>query len=192
VNSGCGTDILCSPVTVTSCAQVIAAFNYSDTALSVYFNNLSVNAGSWSWDFGDGNTSSLQNPSHTYTSPDTYPVCLTSTSACSSDSICISVTIQTVGIEQSETEKIKLFPNPTDGLLTVELPSEATRELTFIVYNMLGEVVYNARKRDIEHSSASGNQISYNIDLQYLSDGAYLMQIIMGDKMHMEEIVISR
>jgi len=32
---------------------------------------------SWSWDFGDGSTSSEQNPSHTYTNPGTYTVSLT-------------------------------------------------------------------------------------------------------------------
>lgn len=29
---------------------------------------------SWEWDFGDGNTSSLQHPTHTYNAPGTYPV----------------------------------------------------------------------------------------------------------------------
>jgi gliding motility-associated-like protein len=31
---------------------------------------------SWTWNFGDGNTSALQNPSHTYTAPGTYNVSL--------------------------------------------------------------------------------------------------------------------
>lgn len=33
----------------------------------------------WGWDFGDGNTSSLQNPSHTYTTTGWQTVCLTVT-----------------------------------------------------------------------------------------------------------------
>mgnify|MGYP001267180224 CR=1 FL=1 len=32
--------------------------------------------GSWAWDFGDGHTSTEQNPSHTYAEPGTYLVCL--------------------------------------------------------------------------------------------------------------------
>jgi hypothetical protein len=32
---------------------------------------------SWYWDFGDGTSSSLQNPSHTYAAAGTYTVCLT-------------------------------------------------------------------------------------------------------------------
>jgi PKD repeat protein len=35
----------------------------------------------WSWSFGDGATSGLENPSHTYTSPGSYTVALTATNA---------------------------------------------------------------------------------------------------------------
>ena len=31
----------------------------------------------WSWDFGDGGTSTAQNPTHTYATPGTYSVTLT-------------------------------------------------------------------------------------------------------------------
>lgn len=41
---------------------------------TVDFNNLSVNGGSFDWDFGDGNSSSTMNPSHTYTSYGTFTV----------------------------------------------------------------------------------------------------------------------
>lgn len=60
-----------------------ADFNYSQ-AISmnsiVAFTDYSTsNLGtvlSWSWDFGDGNTSLLQNPGHTYASAGMYQVCL--------------------------------------------------------------------------------------------------------------------
>jgi len=58
-----------------------AAFNASPTAgpapLTVSFiNQSSGNITSYQWDFGDGNTSSAQNPVHTYTSSGTYSVFL--------------------------------------------------------------------------------------------------------------------
>ena len=40
---------------------------------------------SWSWDFGDGATSTEQNPSHTYTDAGTYTVSLAVTGLCGSD-----------------------------------------------------------------------------------------------------------
>ena len=44
-----------------------------------FYDISSGNATNWYWDFGDGNTSSLQNPTHTYanTSAAFYLVCLT-------------------------------------------------------------------------------------------------------------------
>jgi uncharacterized protein (TIGR02145 family) len=43
-----------------------------------FFDNSSINnPTNWVWDFGDGNTSSVQNPSHTYTESGAYTVSLT-------------------------------------------------------------------------------------------------------------------
>ena len=49
--------------------------------LSVQFNDSSENATAWSWNFGDGQTSTAQNPSHTYNSPGTYTVSLNASNA---------------------------------------------------------------------------------------------------------------
>lgn len=41
----------------------------------------------WSWKFGDGGTSTLQNPSHQYTAAGTYTVSLTATNAAGSNTL---------------------------------------------------------------------------------------------------------
>ncbi|MBT9393783.1 PKD domain-containing protein [Hymenobacter sp. NST-14] len=49
---------------------------------SIRFSDLSQNGpSSWRWDFGDGTTSTLQNPSHTYAATGTYTVSLAATNA---------------------------------------------------------------------------------------------------------------
>lgn len=71
-----------------------AAFSSSQNLLSASFINSSYGPGMTSaWDFGDGNTSTLANPSHTYTTPGTYNVCLTGTNACGSNQLCQSVVV---------------------------------------------------------------------------------------------------
>ena len=57
-----------------------------DAPLSVQFTDLSTgNPTQWNWDFGDGSTSTEQNPEHTYTAPGTYTVTLAATNAGGSD-----------------------------------------------------------------------------------------------------------
>lgn len=67
-----------------------AAFSGSPTSgyptLSVTFTDASTQSPtSWYWDFGDGNTSSSQNPVHDYVSAGTYTVSLRATNAQGSD-----------------------------------------------------------------------------------------------------------
>jgi hypothetical protein len=51
---------------------------FGNAPLKVNFTDLSNWViSNWLWDFGDGSTSSEQNPSHTYTNPGTYTVRLT-------------------------------------------------------------------------------------------------------------------
>lgn len=60
-----------------------AAFTVSTTILTANFTDTSSDSDgsivSWSWDFGDGNTSTAQNPIHTYAANGTYTVMLTVT-----------------------------------------------------------------------------------------------------------------
>jgi len=54
--------------------------------LTVAFTDLSTGSPtSWSWTFGDGGTSTAQNPSHQYTAVNSYTVSLTATNAQGSD-----------------------------------------------------------------------------------------------------------
>jgi PKD repeat protein len=61
----------------------VANFNFTTNDLSVTFTDTSTDLdGSivvWNWDFGDGNSASLQNPSHTYAVTGSYAVELTVT-----------------------------------------------------------------------------------------------------------------
>jgi PKD repeat protein len=79
-------------VTVTSTASAIPVPVFSATPLSgsspltVQFTDLSTGSPtSWSWNFGDGNSSTLENPSNVYSGDGTYTVTLTETNAIGSN-----------------------------------------------------------------------------------------------------------
>ncbi len=58
--------------------QFVADTNFGHVPLTVNFSSASAKAVSaWSWQFGDGGTSSLQNPQHVYSLPGCYTVSLT-------------------------------------------------------------------------------------------------------------------
>ena len=71
-----------------------ANFSFAKEGNTVTFTNTSVNSDSYSWDFGDGNTSSDENPVHTYAGEGEYTVTLVATDAAGNT----SETTQTVTI----------------------------------------------------------------------------------------------
>lgn len=78
-----------------------AAFDFDpllgDTPLDVQFTDLSTGAiTSWLWDFGDGNTSVQQHPSHTYVIAGTYDVTLTVTGPGGSDTLVVDDAVHAV------------------------------------------------------------------------------------------------
>ncbi len=59
-----------------------------DAPLTVNFTDTSDGTGlSWAWDFSDGGTDTVQNPSHTFTAPGVYPVRLTISNSFGTSSI---------------------------------------------------------------------------------------------------------
>ena len=80
-------------------AYFYAYSDSSNSGNSFYFYDYSQgNPTNWEWDFGDGTTSTLQYPSHTYSSPGTYTVCLFI-----SDSICQSTYCDVITVNQADT-----------------------------------------------------------------------------------------
>lgn len=74
-----------------------AAFDYVPDTLNpnlIHFTDLSwYNPVSWSWDFGDGQTSSEQHPVHFYDTASTYTVCLAVSNLFNTDTLCIDITV---------------------------------------------------------------------------------------------------
>ena len=106
---------LASFTTVTGASQTEVLFTNTSTFSA---GSITQNA----WDFGDGNTSNLVNPTHNFPGADTYPVTLTVTA----DNGCSHTVIgdvSTVGLEQSTALPLLMHPNPTSGLCTLELPN---------------------------------------------------------------------
>lgn len=74
------TDVYCLDVTVTAAGDCFAEFTVEFDGLTVYFNSTTDpgpgDVESYFWEFGDGTEGDDADPSHTYTEPGEYEVCL--------------------------------------------------------------------------------------------------------------------
>jgi PKD repeat protein len=80
--SGCDQNIAVYSTYIIHSGEAI--FSYTTELCppyTAYFRDSSINAISWLWDFGDGTTSTQQNPTHIYANPGSYTVSLTITTA---------------------------------------------------------------------------------------------------------------
>ena len=93
---------------------------YSSSPAMINFNNISKNAISYEWNFGDGNTNSIEtSPNHTYTDLGSYDVSLTAHSAegCTDD-IIKQIHVVNPQIDLS-IDEITTFNNGENLLLTI-------------------------------------------------------------------------
>lgn len=137
------TEDFCMGLLVSNAPFPAANFTIDTTQMPlISFTDISTNSPTtWHWDFGFNNdTSVLQNPSYTYTQNGTYTVCLAVTNTLGSDSICKTVTIRGIGIDESAELQWALYPNPTTGQLTLQLPRGLEPKAVMLrVTNLLGQ-----------------------------------------------------
>lgn len=88
----------------------------------------------------------------------------------------------TVGVEENGLNAgLRVFPNPTNGLVTVDLPTTGTA--TVDVFNVLGERVLSST------FSASGQR---SLDLSALSNGVYHLNVTAGDLQATRTITLNK
>ncbi len=73
------------------------------------------------------------------------------------------------GVEPISTENIRLYPNPADREITIELPSPATEMTTLRLANQLGQFT--------ELDAFAPGELKKTISTHALSEGVYILQI---------------
>lgn len=158
---------------------------------------------SYFWDFGDGTTSNLQYPSHTYSGSGPYVLCLTITdnagcTATHCDSlyagrggsgINLNVVPGTVtSINEIELiQALENYPNPFNSLTTVSYTLSMDTRVELMVVNLLGEKV---ALLESNNKQAGNHKIEFNAD--GIAEGMYLLQLKVDNKVSTKKIVISK
>lgn len=180
--------------------EVKADYNLnSANGLSISFQNMSVGAQSYIWDFGDGTTSTIANPFHTFPSEGFYEVCLTAQGVCVTDEICYTMKVRFSNsflsvsedyiMEQSEKIKssdvtqvtvpeeiMRIYPNPATDKTHINYFSAQADVLEITIMDKLGRKVYQD-----EHITDAGTT-NIPIATEDFPVGVYHVRVVTQDK----------
>ncbi|MFH2096543.1 MAG: S8 family serine peptidase [Bacteroidota bacterium] len=147
----------------------VASYTYSDNLGVVTFTNTSSpNGTNFSWDFGDGNYSSQENPVHTYTTPGTYTVIFIVSNACDTDTLTQNIVITVTGMTMTDNPGFRIYPQPAEGRLWIESGSRA-EQLDYYLYDISG--------REIMSGAIATGENKAELDISGLSGGVYTLTL---------------
>ena len=171
----------CAGTTSTVTAAVVDAnFTSVISGATAAFTDNSTGATSWLWDFGDGNTSTQQNPTHTFTTPGPHMVTLTiNNGACSFvDSVSVSV-----GIDQiHKTLNMVIWPNPADDATTLRFSEALSDDLNIKVIGLDGKI--------LKETIMMAGETQKTLDVSDLPAAMYLVRLQTNDIVDTRKIVI--
>ncbi|MEL6846613.1 MAG: PKD domain-containing protein, partial [Bacteroidota bacterium] len=150
------------------------------------FTNLSVDADSYVWDFGDGgSTSTDPSPTHLYAFPGDYEVSLIATNDCGSDTFTLTITLtNTDGLEDELFGAVQIYPSPNNGQFEIKFGEKALGQTSVRIYNLQGQVVYQQTLSLVRPNQ----QVPVNLDDPIA--GVYLLQLRSeGVEMHFKLLI---
>jgi hypothetical protein len=166
------------------CDTPVVDFDFVVETEFVQFNDLSLNATSWYWDFGDGYFSVLQNPIHTYYSSGPYSVCLTVENDCGTDMMCDTVRPVIVSVNSNySVNDIAIFPNPTNDYVRVAFGNLKVGYIDMFVLNTQGDILKESRDYFEEENAVT-------IDFSDYKPGIYYLKLISGDFNTVKKIIV--
>ncbi len=143
----------------------------------ISFNNEGTNSGNYLWDFKDGTTSNIQNPTHSYITPGYYNVDLTI-----EDGGCVGFDTQGILItdinsgltEQFIDDNLIIYPNPGFGLFKIRFNFGDAYNVRYDVINSNGQLISTSGLEKVAEAT-------YNINLLSKSNGFYFLKFYVDD-----------
>lgn len=206
-NGGSCSDTTCQSITVAGVQNCSAQFSaVHDSTLAFTFLIFPTVTGqspfSYSWSFGDGNTSTQQAPTHQYSGVGVYNLCLTITDAngCTStycDSLNVTYkTNQPFSIKvvdpsaptavepTASAADASIFPNPFSDQLKFEIELSSPSPISIQLVDLRGKQVATPFTGD---GYAGQNQ--FRLDTKHLPQGVYFLRYTIGDSQATRKLI---
>jgi len=153
----------------------VAGFTSSNINEAYTFTNTSDNGISYSWDFGDGNTSTDENPNHSYTNNGDYTIKLTTTNCGRTSVVNQNITISALYAEDNTPidNNFYLVKNPVSNYVIVNSNLFSLNRYQIKIISFIGQRILNVN---------SDNNTSQEINISHLSSGLYLLEITNTEK----------
>ncbi len=167
---------------------------YLPNCMAIGLKNKSVNASRYEWDFGEGGTSTQENPLYNYKLEGDYIVTLKASNSCgfSSKSVAIRKRVKncdTFALSIStnlEEANLYLFPNPTKTKTTLYGVGMPNGKYQISVRNVLGQIVEEMETKVV------GNKIEYSIDASRFANGEYIIQVANEKESIVRRLVVTK
>lgn len=179
-------------VNITVYTPPVASFVVQSSNPNTGFFQFNANASAGSlplifnWNFGDGTTSNVQNPQHTYQVAGIYTITLiVNNPVCGNDTMTTTVESNfTNGIENSLSIKdLQIFPNPNQGVFTISSMSLEADDLRIEVLDLQGKELY---RKDM----GKVNGFTHNVNIEKLAQGVYFVKVSDGVRSTYSKVIV--
>ena len=154
----------------------VASFTYTGTYTDTFTYTGTAPYDSVRWYFGDGGTSTLANPVHTYAPGGSYNACVTVYTGCSSDgtgvTYCFLVDVPSGVANITAPHDVVIYPNPATAKLTICSGEQIS---SVVITDLLGQVVCSKLTTPRPLLKTGGEVIS--VDVSGLAAGIYFVKV---------------
>lgn len=126
----------------TDFRQPLADFTFNQNGLEYTFTNNSEHDFDWMWDFGDGNTSTAEHPTHTYASGGIYDITLTAINCGFSHDTTFQISVGTFGFAEQFNNNWNFQVNEQSLTLYFDQPT------SIVIYAIDGRLIFEQDKLD--------------------------------------------
>lgn len=183
-------DTIIETVSVVISAPPVANFEPSSDTVDIadaliLFDNLSINSESYYWEFGDGSTSTDEEPYHTYDAVGVYTVSLLAINGdCPNNSTTRTVVVDDFAQLDNENglTTLKVYPNPATSFIQITFNENHSQVLNYEIRDVRGRL--------IKKSAAKMANDFLRIELDGIEKGCYFIHLIEKNDIHTAPFVI--